>query len=79
MGLTIGLVNTYSTLNIGDAAIYSALTALASEAEVVAQFQDSVPDYIPGLQIVPQIRHCDAYISVGGDIFTHIPQILKQI
>ncbi|MTJ10458.1 polysaccharide pyruvyl transferase family protein [Anabaena sp. UHCC 0204] len=71
MGLTIGLVNTYSTLNIGDAAIYSALTALASEAEVVAQFQDSEPDYIPGLQIVPQIRHCDAYISVGGDIFNN--------
>ncbi|AFZ58636.1 polysaccharide pyruvyl transferase family protein [Anabaena cylindrica FACHB-243] len=71
MGLTVGLLNTYSTLNIGDAAIYSALTALASEAEVVAQFQDSVPDYIPGLQIVPQIKHCDAYISVGGDIFNN--------
>jgi polysaccharide pyruvyl transferase WcaK-like protein len=71
MGLTVGLVNTYSTLNIGDAAIYSALTALASEAEVVAKFQDSKPEYIPGLQIVSQIRHCDAYISVGGDIFNN--------
>ncbi|WP_413172282.1 polysaccharide pyruvyl transferase family protein [Anabaena azotica] len=71
MGLTVGLVNTYSTLNIGDAAIYSALTALASEAEVVAQFQDSKPEYIPGLHIVPKVRHCDAYISVGGDIFNN--------
>ncbi|QLE43824.1 hypothetical protein FD723_27550 [Nostoc sp. C052] len=71
MGLTIGLVNTYSTLNIGDAAIYSALTALASEAKVVAQFQDAQPEYIPGLQILPEIGHCDAYISVGGDIFNN--------
>lgn len=71
MGLTIGLLNTYSTLNIGDAAIYSALTALASEAQVVAQFQDLEPNYIPGLQILPQIGNCDAYISVGGDIFNN--------
>ncbi|MBU7583565.1 MAG: polysaccharide pyruvyl transferase family protein [Nostoc sp. TH1S01] len=71
MGLTIGLVNTYSTLNIGDAAIYSALTALASEAKVVAQFQDAQPNYIPGLQILPEIGKCDAYISVGGDIFNN--------
>jgi polysaccharide pyruvyl transferase WcaK-like protein len=71
MGLTIGLVNTYSTLNIGDAAIYSALTALASEAKVVAQFPDLEPNYIPGLQILPRIGNCDAYISVGGDIFNN--------
>ncbi|MBD2666003.1 hypothetical protein B6N60_02004 [Richelia sinica FACHB-800] len=71
MGLTIGLVNTYSTLNIGDAAIYSALTALAGDARVVAQFPDAVPNYIPGLQILPHLGHCDAYISVGGDIFNN--------
>lgn len=71
MGCTIGLVNTYSTLNIGDAAIYSALTALASEAKVVAQFQDAQPENIPGLQILPEIGCCDAYISVGGDIFNN--------
>ncbi|BCL34083.1 polysaccharide pyruvyl transferase family protein [Nostoc sp. MS1] len=71
MGLTIGLINAYSTLNIGDAAIYSALTALASEAKVVAKFQDTQPEYIPGLQIVPEVGRCDAYISVGGDIFNN--------
>ncbi|HIK04790.1 MAG TPA: polysaccharide pyruvyl transferase family protein [Trichormus sp. M33_DOE_039] len=71
MGLTIGLVNTYSTLNIGDAAIYNALTALASEAQVIAKFQDLEPEYIPGLQIVQQMRRCDGYISVGGDIFNN--------
>ncbi|MEA5616609.1 polysaccharide pyruvyl transferase family protein [Cronbergia sp. UHCC 0137] len=71
MGFSVGLVNTYSTLNIGDAAIYSALTALASEAKVMAKFQDAKPNYIPGLQIVPQIGKCNAYISVGGDIFNN--------
>jgi polysaccharide pyruvyl transferase WcaK-like protein len=71
MGITIGLLNTYSTLNIGDAAIYSALTNLASEAKVVAQFQDAQPEYIPGLQILPEIGRCDGYISVGGDIFNN--------
>ncbi|AFZ01808.1 polysaccharide pyruvyl transferase family protein [Calothrix sp. PCC 6303] len=71
MGHTIGLLNTYSTLNIGDAAIYTALTALVSEAKVVAQFQDLEPNYIPGLQILPQIGTCNAYISVGGDIFNN--------
>ncbi|BAB73992.1 polysaccharide pyruvyl transferase family protein [Anabaena sp. FACHB-709] len=71
MGLTVGLVNTYSTLNIGDAAIYSALAALASGAEVVAKFSDTTPEYIPGLQILSDLGRCDAYISVGGDIFNN--------
>lgn len=68
MGCTIGLVNTYST-NIGDAAIYLALTAIASEAKVIAQFPDAQPEKISGWQIAPEISCCDAYISVGGDIF----------
>ena len=76
MELTLGLVNTYSTLNIGDAAIYSSLTALASEAKVVAQFRDSEPEYIPGLQILPQIGRCNGYISVGGDIFNNARESL---
>ncbi|UKP00316.1 polysaccharide pyruvyl transferase family protein [Nostoc sp. UHCC 0870] len=76
MGLTIGLVNTYSTLNIGDAAIYSALTALADDAQVVAKFQDLEPEDIPGLQLVPEMRQCDGYISVGGDIFNNARESL---
>jgi polysaccharide pyruvyl transferase WcaK-like protein len=67
----IGLINTYSTLNIGDSAIYSALASLAAQAQVYAQVQDSTPEYTPGLQIVNQLPPCDAYISVGGDIFNN--------
>lgn len=67
----IGLINTYSTLNIGDAAIYSALSVMAHEAQVVARFQDAKPEYIPGVALVNQLSGCDAYISVGGDIFNN--------
>lgn len=67
----LGLINTYSTLNIGDAAIYSALSTMASEAQVIARFQDAEPEYVPGVAMVNQLSRCDAYISVGGDIFNN--------
>ncbi len=67
----IGLINTYSTLNIGDAAIYSALAALLPDARIVAQVQDRHPAYVPGVEFVPQLGRCDGYISVGGDIFNN--------
>jgi polysaccharide pyruvyl transferase WcaK-like protein len=71
MRSTIGLINTYSTLNIGDSAIYSALASMAPHAQVYAHVQDEVPEYTPGLQILNQLPSCDAYISVGGDIFNN--------
>jgi polysaccharide pyruvyl transferase WcaK-like protein len=71
MSSTIGLINTYSTLNIGDSAIYSALASMAPNAQVYARVQDDVPEYTPGLQILDQLPSCDAYISVGGDIFNN--------
>uniref|UniRef100_B8HJS7 Polysaccharide pyruvyl transferase domain-containing protein n=1 Tax=Cyanothece sp. (strain PCC 7425 / ATCC 29141) TaxID=395961 RepID=B8HJS7_CYAP4 len=71
MGQTIGLINTYSTLNIGDAAIYSALAAMAPDARIVAQVQDQEPAYVPGVEFVSQLGPCDGYISVGGDIFNN--------
>ncbi len=68
---TVGLINTYSTLNIGDSAIYSALASLATNAHLIGQFQDAEPEYTPGVQIHKQLEPCDAYISVGGDIFNN--------
>lgn len=68
---TVGLINTYSTLNIGDSAIYSALATLLPGATVLAQFQDTEPAYTPGIQVRPVLPNCDAYISVGGDIFNN--------
>ena len=55
--MRIGALHFYSADNIGDAAIYAALQALS-----------------PGAQWVkagPQTPLCDAYVSVGGDIFNN--------
>ncbi|NJM76699.1 MAG: hypothetical protein HC852_14045 [Acaryochloridaceae cyanobacterium RU_4_10] len=71
MDSTIGLINTYSTLNIGDSAIYSALASMTPNAQVFAQVQDVEPEYTPNLQLLDPLPTCDAYISVGGDIFNN--------
>ncbi|MEB3338821.1 MAG: polysaccharide pyruvyl transferase family protein [Leptolyngbyaceae bacterium] len=76
MGTTVGLINTYSTLNIGDSAIYSALAAMAPDAQVVAKFRDQTLQNTPGVQVVTDLKHCDAYISVGGDIFNNAREYL---
>jgi polysaccharide pyruvyl transferase WcaK-like protein len=67
----IGLINTYSTLNIGDAAIYSALASMAAPATVVACMQDAHPLPVPGVEITPELGACEAWVSVGGDIFNN--------
>jgi polysaccharide pyruvyl transferase WcaK-like protein len=71
MDSKIGLINTYSTLNIGDSAIYSAFAGMLPDARVFAQFQDSQTEYTPGIQVVEALPRCNAYISVGGDIFNN--------
>lgn len=71
MDSTIGLISTYSTLNIGDSAIYSAFAGMLPDTRVVARFQDLQPEYTPGIEVVQTLPSCDAYISVGGDIFNN--------
>ena len=68
----IGLINAYSTLNLGDAAIYSALRSLLPGSELQACVRDTEPD--TSLGIAFQTKRpvgCDAYVSVGGDIFNN--------
>ncbi len=70
--MRIGLINAYSTLNLGDAAIYSAFRKLLPQADLVACVQDQNPD--PGLGVdflSKRPRDCGAYVSVGGDIFNN--------
>ncbi|WP_259722262.1 polysaccharide pyruvyl transferase family protein [Synechococcus sp. CS-1328] len=70
--MQIGLINAYSTLNLGDAAIYSAFRKLLPQVELVACVQDKVPDPSLGINFLDQRpRDCAAYISVGGDIFNN--------
>lgn len=68
----IGLINAYSTLNLGDAAIYSALRTLLPGADLVAHVQDPEPDPSLGIRFLPRRPDgCSAYVSVGGDIFNN--------
>ncbi|WP_259725182.1 polysaccharide pyruvyl transferase family protein [Synechococcus sp. CS-1332] len=70
--MRIGLINAYSTLNLGDAAIYSAFRKLLPDVELVGCVQDESPDLTLGVNFLPdRPRNCDAYVSVGGDIFNN--------
>ena len=69
--MNIGLINTYSTYNIGDYAIYSALQQLLASHQVNAVFSDDKPYPINGITSVDQLPISDYYISVGGDIFNN--------
>jgi polysaccharide pyruvyl transferase WcaK-like protein len=67
-----GLINAYSTLNLGDAAIYSAFRKLLPQVELVACVQDKAPDPSLGINFLAQRpNNCTAYLSVGGDIFNN--------
>ena len=68
----IGLINTYSTLNLGDGAIYAGLRALMPDEQILACVRDPEPDPSLGIRYID--RHpeqCLAYVSVGGDIFNN--------
>lgn len=70
--MQIGLINAYSTLNLGDAAIYSAYRKLLPDVELVACVRDDHPDPSLGIHFSShRPRDCGAYISVGGDIFNN--------
>jgi polysaccharide pyruvyl transferase WcaK-like protein len=68
----IGLINAYSTLNLGDAAIYTALRHLLPEAQISACVHDRQPEPLAGIRFLTDRPHgCDGYVSVGGDIFNN--------
>ncbi|MBW4531392.1 MAG: polysaccharide pyruvyl transferase family protein [Aphanothece saxicola GSE-SYN-MK-01-06B] len=70
--MRIGLINAYSTLNLGDAAIYSAFRKLLPDVELVGCVQDEHPDATLGVTFLPERpRNCAVYVSVGGDIFNN--------
>ena len=74
--MKVGLINTYSTYNIGDYAIYSALQKMLIPHTVNAVFTDNSPYTISGINYVSQLPESDCYVSVGGDIFNNPRQYL---
>lgn len=69
--MKLGLISTYSTRNLGDAAIYSALAQLAPERRVHCNLSETYPTLVRGLERNGSLAGCDAFVSVGGDIFNN--------
>jgi polysaccharide pyruvyl transferase WcaK-like protein len=69
--LKLGLISTYSTRNLGDAAIYAALARLAPRRCVHIDLRESYPTIVHGVQRDESLQDCDAFVSVGGDIFNN--------
>jgi len=65
------LINTYSYDNIGDAAIYTALTQLLKGHSIVSALKDEKGRTPRGMAESNDLSQCDNYISVGGDIFNN--------
>lgn len=67
----VGLLNTYSTRNLGDAAIMLALTRLCPGRLTHAVIRDAEAVPVPGLSVRSDLSECHSFISVGGDIFNN--------
>jgi polysaccharide pyruvyl transferase WcaK-like protein len=67
----LGLLNLYSTRNLGDAAIYAALASMAPTGMVSGVLAEKEPSYIQGFTKVDSLADCGGLISVGGDIFNN--------
>lgn len=69
--MKIGLINLYSTRNIGDAAIYAAIKKILHSHQLSALVNGDRFGALPGVTVEPESTTCDAYVSVGGDIFNN--------
>ena len=69
--MKLGLINTYSTRNVGDLAIYNAIASMAGNATLATDLPEGDAHGIPGLDRTLALEQCDAYVSVGGDIFNN--------
>lgn len=77
--MKLGLISTYSTRNLGDAAIYSALAQLSPERRVVCRLKESYPTVVRGLERESGFSGCNAFVSVGGDIFNNArPRLITK-
>ncbi len=67
----VGLLNVYSSRNLGDAAIMTALASLVPDQQVIAPLRDSQPVPMTGVHHTTAMDAADRFISVGGDIFNN--------
>ncbi len=67
----VGLLNAYSTRNLGDAAIMSALIEMLPGRQARAVIHDAEPVAVRGLTLSGRLTACNRFVSVGGDIFNN--------
>ena len=77
--MTIGLINLYSTRNLGDAAIYAALAQMSPNGKVAGILKEENPTLINGFSAQSNLTTCSSFISVGGDIFNNArPRLITR-
>lgn len=69
--MPIGLLNLYSTRNLGDAAIYASLAQMSPDARAIGLLEEEQPTAIEGFATSLDLKKCDTLVSVGGDIFNN--------
>ena len=69
--MTIGLLNVYSTRNLGDAAIIASLAQMAPGGSVQAVIEEPDPVPVRGVENVLDLAAARHFVSVGGDIFNN--------
>ena len=67
----VGLMNTYSTRNLGDAAIITAIGKMSGATDIRANISETSPIWIPGVAYQNDLTDCSRFVSVGGDIFNN--------
>ena len=77
--MTLGLINLYSTRNLGDAAIYAALAHMSPHGRVAGVLNETSPTLISGFSAKPNLNDCSSFVSVGGDIFNNArPRLITK-
>ena len=69
--IKVGLLNAYSTHNIGDEAIYASFARNLAGAHLVCDLHGLGEVSVEGLSDGTPGADCDAFLSVGGDIFNN--------
>jgi polysaccharide pyruvyl transferase WcaK-like protein len=68
---TVGLLNAYSSRNLGDAAIMTALASMVPQGSVIAGIAEAKPLPMQGVICATSLKDARRLISVGGDIFNN--------
>ena len=67
----LGLINAYSSRNLGDAAIMTAIANMAPSGHAVVALAEKRPLPLKRVGFRGALEDCEHFVSVGGDIFNN--------